>query len=347
MVNVCVLYGGRSTEHAISCVSARSILTHLSGGGEHTVIPIGIDKAGVWTVGDPRELPGDLPEVRVSREVFLHGNTLRFIDDGSEYAVVDVVFPVLHGPYGEDGTIQGLLELAGVPYVGSGVLASACGMDKQFTKKILREAGLPTGKERVLTDKSTVTDSVIAEMIEELAFPMFVKPARGGSSIGISKVSTAEELSTGIETAFGYDSKVIVEAEIVGAEVECGVLQYPDGHLQASVPAQLNNIGAGFYDFDAKYVDGEVTADIPAPLPQETTEQIQTIACAAFAALGCAGLARVDFFVTDHGPVINEINTLPGFTQVSMYPQVFAAIGIDYATLLHTLVAEALARSSR
>ncbi|MDY6049786.1 MAG: D-alanine--D-alanine ligase family protein [Corynebacterium sp.] len=347
MVNVCVLYGGRSTEHSISCVSARAILTHLEENPQFTVIPVGITEDGTWTVGDPRDLAGDLPHVTVEREVFLHRTTLRYLDDSSEYAHIDVVFPVLHGPYGEDGTIQGLLELNDLPYVGSGIIASACGMDKQFTKKILREAGLPTGRERVLSPQDTPSLAELAAIVAELGLPLYVKPARGGSSIGISKVTDAGDLAAAIALARDYDQKVVIEAEVTGAEIECGVLQYPDGCTRASVPAQLNNIGAGFYDFNAKYVDGEVTAQIPAPLDEQTTQQVQEIALAAFAALDCTGLARVDFFVGDDGPIINEINTMPGFTQVSMYPQVFAAIGIEYSILLTTLVEEALARAQR
>jgi D-alanine--D-alanine ligase len=226
--------------------------------------------------------------------------------------------------------------------VGTGVLSSACGMDKEYTKKLLAAEGLPVGKEVILRGEETLTQADC----QLLGLPVYVKPARGGSSIGISRVTRWEDMDAALCEARQYDTKVIVESEIIGDEVECGVLEYPDGTVVASVPAQLVNTSVGhegFYGFDAKYVDGDVSAMIPAPLDDAATRLIQSLAREAFQALQCSGLARVDFFVTPAGPVLNEVNTMPGFTPISMYPQVFAASGVPYAELLDTLIAQALA----
>nr|WP_199333145.1 D-alanine--D-alanine ligase family protein [Corynebacterium diphtheriae] len=348
-IKVAIIYGGRSSEHSVSCVSAGAIMAHLDP-QRYEVFPVGITHDGVWTVGesDPSRLKTVdrvMPEVQFTREVSLSVNPntageLRF-EDGSLYAKVDVVFPVLHGRFGEDGTIQGLFELSGVPYVGTGVLSSACGMDKEFTKKLMAAEGLPVGKEVILRGSETLTE----EHKRELGVPVFVKPARGGSSIGISRVADWSEWDAALSLAREHDSKVIVEAEIVGVEVECGVLERIDGSLVASVPAQLQDTDEGeegFYGFDTKYLDDVVTAHIPAPFDAETTALIQELSLKAFTALSCRGLARVDFFVNDHGPVLNEINTMPGFTPISMYPQVFEATGIGYAQLLDNLIEQAL-----
>ncbi|CAB0550102.1 D-alanine--D-alanine ligase family protein [Corynebacterium diphtheriae] len=348
-IKVAIIYGGRSSEHSVSCVSAGAIMAHLDP-QRYEVFPVGITHDGVWTVGesDPSRLKTVdrvMPDVQFTREVSLSVNPttageLRF-EDGSLYAKVDVVFPVLHGRFGEDGTIQGLFELSGVPYVGTGVLSSACGMDKEFTKKLMAAEGLPVGKEVILRGSETLTE----EHKRELGLPVFVKPARGGSSIGISRVADWSEWDAALSLVREHDSKVIVEAEIVGVEVECGVLERIDGSLMASVPAQLQDTDEGdegFYGFDTKYLDDVVTAHIPAPFDAETTALIQELSLKAFTALSCRGLARVDFFVTDHGPVLNEINTMPGFTPISMYPQVFEATGIGYAQLLDNLIEQAL-----
>lgn len=348
-IKVAIIYGGRSSEHSVSCVSAGAIMAHLDP-QRYEVFPVGITHDGVWTVGesDPSRLKTVdrvMPEVQFTREVSLSVNPTTAgelcFEDGSLYAKVDVVFPVLHGRFGEDGTIQGLFELSGVPYVGTGVLSSACGMDKEFTKKLMAAKGLPVGKEVILRGSETLTE----EHKRELGLPVFVKPARGGSSIGISRVADWSEWDAALSLAREHDSKVIVEAEIVGVEVECGVLERIDGSLMASVPAQLQDTDEGdegFYGFDTKYLDDVVTAHIPAPFDAETTALIQELSLKAFTALSCRGLARVDFFVTDHGPVLNEINTMPGFTPISMYPQVFEATGIGYAQLLDNLIEQAL-----
>lgn len=349
-IKIAIIYGGRSSEHSVSCISAGAIMSHLDP-EKYELYPIGITQQGTWTVGesDPEKLRstnGVMPTVTLTKEVSLAADPARRgqfrFADGSEHVTVDVIFPVLHGLYGEDGTIQGLFELSGVPYVGTGVLSSACGMDKEYTKKLLAAEGLPVGKEVILRGEEMLTQADC----QLLGLPVYVKPARGGSSIGISRVTRWEDMDAALREARQYDTKVIVESEIIGDEVECGVLEYPDGTVVASVPAQLVNTSVGhegFYGFDAKYVDGDVSAMIPAPLDDAATRLIQSLAREAFQALQCSGLARVDFFVTQAGPVLNEVNTMPGFTPISMYPQVFAASGVPYAELLDTLIAQALA----
>lgn len=352
---IAVLYGGQSTEHSVSCISAGAIIDNLDP-NRYTVVPIGITESGAWVPGETdtsklrahgRELPTVTdPGEHVQPSFGLDGGQraeFRFITGpraGELFASVDVVFPVLHGLNGEDGTIQGALDLVGVPYVGNGVLASAAGMDKEYTKRLAREAGIPTGPEVVLYEDRDLT----AEEQQKLGLPVFVKPARGGSSIGISKVDSWEDFSDASALAFANDNKVIVEAMLHGEEVECGVLEYRDGSRIASVPAMLQGTeegDEGFYGFDAKYLDDTVTAKIPAPLSAELTEEIRRLAIATFDALGCQGLARVDFFVTDAGPVLNEINTMPGFTPISMYPQMFLNSGLSYSELLDILVTSA------
>ena len=346
-IKVAVLFGGRSNEHAVSCVSAGSVLRHLDP-ERFEAVPIGITKEGAWVVGDadPRSLAirdRTLPSVDSS------GPALALTADPALLVEsVDVVFPILHGAYGEDGTVQGLLELAGVPYVGPGVLASAAGMDKEFTKKLLAAEGLPIGDQVVLRRN---TPTLTAQEKDRLGLPVFVKPARGGSSIGISRVASWSDLDAAIAEARKHDPKVIVEAAIHGREVECGVLEFPDGRVEASVVAEIrmpDSAGddGAFYDFDTKYLDDVCEFDVPAKLDDAVSEEIRALAVRAFAALDCQGLARVDFFVTADGPVINEINTMPGFTSISMYPQMWEAAGIDYSTLVSTLIDTALARGT-
>jgi D-alanine-D-alanine ligase len=255
---------------------------------------------------------------------------------------VDVVFPVLHGSYGEDGTIQGLLEMAGLPYVGAGVFASAAGMDKEFTKKLLAAAGLPVGEYAVLRPGAELP----AAERDRLGLPVFVKPARAGSSIGITKVGDWADLAAAVATARAVDRKVVVEAAVTGREIECGVLEGVDGGPpEASVPGEIRIVGDhDWYDFEAKYLDDACEFDVPAVLPSAVTEQLRDMAGAAFTALSCEGLARVDFFLTEDGPVVNEINTMPGFTQISMFPRMWAASGLGYPALMDRLIASALAR---
>lgn len=332
----------------------------------YDVIPVGITSSGTWTLGpddvsDLRIINRSMPVVDPDRPHVSIGlssedrGVLRFVDGpqaGEEIARVDVVFPVMHGTYAEDGTVQGLLELSGIPYVGPGVFSSAAGMDKEFTKVVLGAAGLPIGEQVVLRPG---TETLTDDERDGLGLPLFVKPARGGSSIGISKVSRYEDLAAAITEARRFDPKVIVEAAIIGREVECGVLEYPDGRVEASLPAELHipgestdregeGEGEAFYDFDTKYLDDVTTFDLPAKLPEAELTQLRKLAVEAFHALDATGLSRVDFFVTADGPVINEVNTMPGFTPISMYPQMWAATEVDYTTLLDTLVQTALAR---
>ncbi|WP_089242939.1 D-alanine--D-alanine ligase family protein [Rhodococcoides kyotonense] len=356
---VAVIFGGRSNEHAVSCVSAGSVLKHLDQ-ERYEVVPIGITTDGAWVLGasdlDALAIHGrELPSVdksgvalALTADPTRRGALVALgeTDAGTVLDAVDVVFPVLHGPYGEDGTVQGLLELAGIPYVGPGVLASAAGMDKEFTKKLLAAEGLPIGHQIVLRhDTETLTQA----QQESIGLPAFVKPARGGSSIGISRIVSWDRLPAAIAEARRHDPKVVVEAAIHGREVECGVLEFPDGSVRASAVAEIKLPGAAaddhsFYDFDTKYLDDVTEFDLPADLPDGVADRIRAIAVDAFRALDCQGLARVDFFVTDAGPVINEINTMPGFTSISMYPKMWAASGVDYTTLLDTLVETAVAR---
>jgi len=264
---------------------------------------------------------------------------------------VDVVFPLLHGPWGEDGTIQGMFEMAGVRYVGAGVLASAVSMDKAYMKIVLQAAGLPVMPSVTVTAREWANDAVgCRERAATVGYPLFVKPARGGSSFGISKVHDPSELDDAIAEALRHDPKVLVEVSAEGArEVECGVLQALDGTPETSVPAELRVGGDHeFYDFEAKYLPGEQTeVDIPANIPDDVTAQLRGLAARAFEAVGCEGLARVDFFVFPDGSlVVNEINTMPGFTPTSMYPQMWAASGLDYPALVDRLIRLALQRDT-
>ncbi|MEI7518114.1 MAG: D-alanine--D-alanine ligase family protein [Mycobacteriaceae bacterium] len=339
-IRVAVVYGGRSSEHAISCVSAGSILRHLDP-DRFEVIPVGITAEGTWLRTDAR--PEDLA-ISDRRLPAVTGRSETLLAPAAEIlAAVDVVFPVLHGPYGEDGTIQGLLELADVPYVGAGVFASAAGMDKEFSKKLLGAAGLPIGDYVVLRPRQ---DSPSAEDVDRLGFPLFVKPARGGSSIGVSRVISAGVLPAAIAQARRHDPKVIIEAAIEGRELECGVLEFPDGSVRASTIGEIRVPGVGVYDFDTKYLDDAAELDVPAVLDDGTADELRQLAIRTFTALDCQGLARVDFFLTEHGPVINEINTMPGFTTISMFPRMWGASGVDYPTLLGTMVETALARGT-
>jgi D-alanine-D-alanine ligase len=358
---VAVIFGGRSNEHAISCVSAGSILRNLDP-QRFDVTAIGITQEGTWvlTDADPAALAiraGRLPQVTASSGTELalpadprRGGELVSLGRpaGEVLSSVDVVFPVLHGPYGEDGTVQGLLELAGVPYVGAGVLASAAGMDKEFTKKLLAADGLPIGDHVVLRSRRPTLEP---EERQRLGLPVFVKPARGGSSIGVSRVSTWAELPAAIAGARCHDPKVIVEAAIGGRELECGVLEFPDGWIEASTVGEIRVEGVkgredGFYDFATKYLDDVAELDVPAKIDDDVSGAVRQLAIRAFKAIDCQGLARVDFFLTDNGPIVNEINTMPGFTTISMYPRMWAASGVDYPTLLAAMVDTAIARGT-
>jgi D-alanine-D-alanine ligase len=360
-VRVAVVFGGRSNEHAISCVSAGSILRNLDP-ERFDVVAIGITPDGSWvlTDGNPdalaitnRQLPGvsseSGTELALAADPRRAGQLVSLSPGGAEVlASVDVVFPVLHGPYGEDGTIQGLLELAGLPYVGAGVLASAAGMDKEFTKKLIVAEGLPVGAYEVLRPSQSTLDTGLRE---RLGLPVFVKPARGGSSIGVSRVTSWDELPAAVAHARQHDPKVIVEAAVIGRELECGVLEFPDGTVKASTVGEIRVAGVrgredSFYDFATKYLDDAAELDVPAKVDDDVSDAVRELAIRAFRAIDCQGLARVDFFLTDDGPIINEVNTMPGFTTISMYPRMWAASGVDYPTLVATMVETALARGT-
>jgi D-alanine-D-alanine ligase len=354
-IRVAVVYGGRSSEHGVSVVSAGSVLAALDP-ERYDVVAVGITPAGRWMITDAspdalRITDRRLPEVEKGIAVVLPADpttrALVSVEPGAAVQVlesVDVVFPVLHGRFGEDGTIQGLLEMAGVPYVGPGVFASAAGMDKEYSKILLGAAGLDVG--RFVVVRRGRPHSVVD--LQQLGLPVFVKPARAGSSVGITRLDDWSGLDDALETAFVHDAKVLVEAAVVGREIECGVLEDAEGLPEASVPAEIRLLpGHEWYDFAAKYLDDACEVDIPAQLPPDVTERVQDAARRAFTALDCAGLSRVDFFVRPDGSVVvNEINTMPGFTPISMFPQVWAASGVDYPTLVDRLIAAALRRGA-
>jgi D-alanine-D-alanine ligase len=361
-IRVAVVFGGRSSEHAVSCSTAASVLRALDR-ERYDVVPIGIATDGRWVLvpDDPAPLelrPGQRPEVSSAGPGVLvptstSDRSLTVLEPGEvprPLGDVDVVLPLLHGPFGEDGTIQGLLELSDVPYVGSGVFASAAGMDKQFMKVLLAGAGLPVGPHVVITDLEWERDpAACAESVAALGWPVFVKPARAGSSMGISKVRRPQDLTAAVELAREHDPKVVVEAAVVGREIECGVLESLDRGRPDTAPlGEVEVLGGGheFYDFEAKYLDEEhLRLSCPADLPDSTAVLIADLAVRSFQALGCEGLARVDFFLTDHGDVIvNEVNTMPGFTPVSMFPRMWATAGLDYPGLLDRLLQLALQR---
>jgi D-alanine-D-alanine ligase len=360
---VALVFGGRSSEHAVSCATAAGVMRAIDREA-YDVIPIGIARDGHWVLsdGDPARLEltaGHTPEVSsgdagVVVPLGTSDRSLTVQEPGQvprSLGEVDVVFPLLHGPFGEDGTIQGLLELADIRYVGSGVLASAAGMDKHYMKVVFSGAGIPVGPYAVVTDAQWRRDRAAAlDAVAALSYPLFVKPARAGSSMGITKVTDPGGLEAAIEVAREHDRKVIVEQGISGREIECAVLQGRDG-----APPRTSEVGEievdrdgghDFYDFEAKYLEEQgVTLSCPAKVPDEVAAEVRRLAAAAFDALGCEGLARVDCFYTDRGDVIvNEINTMPGFTPHSMYPQMWAASGLEYPELIDELITLALER---
>ncbi|MDH2416954.1 D-alanine--D-alanine ligase [Nocardioides sp. CER19] len=346
-VRVALVFGGRSGEHAISAATAAGVMKAIDR-DKYDVLPVGITREGRWVLasGDPARwelTAGHLPEVTddAGRELASLG----------EVGDVDVVFPLLHGPYGEDGTIQGLLELAGVHYVGAGVLASAVGMDKQYMKLVFAGHGLPVGPYVVIKPRDwEQNQSAMIERVQaELKFPVFVKPARAGSSLGVTRVDDLTGLADAIEEARFHDPKVLVEEGIDGREIECAVLGGRGGAApRASVPGEIvvDHDAAQFYDFEEKYsADSHARTQAPADLPADVSERVREIAVQAFEAIGAEGISRVDVFVMPDGEVvINEINTMPGFTPISMYPQMWEASGISYPELIDELIQLALER---
>ena len=370
---VLVLYGGQSPEHAVSCVTAAGVLKAIDT-SLFEVIPVGITPTGEWTVPseDPKDYSfqeqGELPEVRSGGPTVLlnpgvngakgrQAELLTIHPDGTytSLGLVDVVFPLLHGPFGEDGTLQGYLEMVGLTYVGAGVLASAMGMDKQYMKVAFESAGLKVGPYKTITAKEWATDSAAClDSLRELELPLFVKPARGGSSVGITRVDQWSQLEEAIVAAQQHDPKVIVEHGINGREIECGVLGSPgNAPARASLCGEIiveeDTDTQQFYDFTAKYTDDSATdLACPADLPADVSKEIQHKAIIAFNALGAEGISRADFFYTTHGDVIiNEVNTMPGFTPISMYPKMWETTGLPYPALISELITLAMKRPTR
>lgn len=344
-IKVLVVFGGRSGEHEVSVVSARSVAEALDK-DKYDILSLGITKEGRWYWGvRPQEWidsPGKILPHHIQVTVVLDPQQPRFIAlDGSVLPAqgkCDIVFPVLHGPKGEDGTIQGLFEMAGLPYVGSGVLGSSLGMDKDRMKAVFREAGLPIVPHiTVLRSDLTLYMKDIAErIVSELGFPCFVKPANLGSSVGISKANNIEELLKALDYAGEFDRKIIVEKGVKAREIELSVLG--NDQARASVPGEIIP-SKDFYDYEAKYIDSTSKLIIPAQLKEDTVNKLQDYAVRAFHAVGAAGLSRVDFFVTEDEEIyLNEINTMPGFTQISMYPKLWEASGIPYGQLVDILI---------
>jgi len=357
-----VVFGGTSSEHGVSCLTAAGVLGAVDRDA-YDVIGIGITPSGRWIVVDPAAIAalgvqdGQLPALteQAADAVLVRessGGELAVREGGglAQLGPVDVAFSLLHGPFGEDGTIQGLFEMMGTRYVGAGVLASAVGMDKHYMKLVLAASGLPVGPFVAVTPGEWARDrDACLAAAAALTFPLFVKPARGGSSLGIRKVDDPAELAAAIEFAQTYDPKVVVEQGFVGArELECGVLtDLGGGPPQASEVAEIVVHGEGaFYDFDAKYLPEEqVRLDVPADVKPALADEVRRLAVATFQALGCEGLARVDVFVTpDSEVVVNEINTMPGFTPHSMFPRMWAASDLDYPALVDRLIQLALRR---
>jgi D-alanine-D-alanine ligase len=367
-VKVAVVFGGRGPEHPISCMGGGNILRAIDR-SKYDVVPIGITTEGHWVqvIDEPARLAingGVLPSVEAAA---VPGGQVVPWDAGAVVASapahiphlfgdVDVVWPVLHGPYGEDGTIQGLLEMAGVPYVGAGVLASAVSMDKEYMNLVFAARGLPVGpyvvvRERDWPGRETAGEQAdvehkrVLDDIAELGWPVFVKPARGGSSIGTSKARDLAELHRAIELAREYDPKVLVEAAVDGVEIEVSVLEGAAGAApDTSIPGQLLvDGGEEFWDFEAKYLDAASGMAIPAPIPDAATAEIRRLAAAAFEAVSCEGLARVDFFYTGDGQVlINEINTMPGLSPASYWQKMWEATGLTFAEMIDRLIQSAL-----
>jgi D-alanine--D-alanine ligase len=370
------VFGGRSSEHAVSCLGAGNVLAALDR-DRYEVVPIGIARDGRWVLApdDPGRLAitgGELPSVeamaapgqQIAARLDPATRGLIVTPPGEvphSLGEVDVVLPLLHGAYGEDGTIQGLLEMAGTRYAGAGVFASAAGMDKEYMKLIFTARGLPVGRYVVVRDRDWHSPTAatgaasqerkrVLDEVAELGWPVFVKPARGGSSIGTTRVTSQDGLAgleEAIETAREHDPKVLVEAAVPGIEVECAVLEGIDGGPpDASVPAQVVvGGGAEFYDFQAKYLQADTTMAIPAPIGDDAIAEVRRLACAAFEAVSCEGLARVDFFCTPAGEIVlNEINTMPGMTSASAFPLMWAATGLPARQLWDRIIAAALAK---
>jgi D-alanine-D-alanine ligase len=341
MKRVAIICGGRSSEHEISCISAGGVISAIDRSKFQPLI-IGITKSGKWV-----HLEEDFP-LRIIDGVLpvIPENSPQIVADVSGFSFnglpleIDIVFPLLHGPYGEDGTIQGMLEMADIDYVGSGVLASAVAMDKSFAKPIFASYGMKVAEGFTISAQewADAPDSIVKKT-NSLSYPVFVKPARGGSSRGTSKVKAESELAAAITDALSFDSKVMIENAVVGSEIECAVLEI-NGKPQASAVGKISiDSKFEFYDFQAKYLDGATTIELPAPIPADVAALIQEQAIAAFKALDCRGLARVDFFLTANNEIIiNELNTMPGFTATSVFPKMWQSSGVSYSEVITHLL---------
>ncbi|RKX97493.1 MAG: D-alanine--D-alanine ligase [Spirochaetes bacterium] len=345
MAKVAILYGGRSGEHEVSCTSAAAVLKNLKT--EHSAVIIGINREGKWYLQDnPSPIPDVLAIESVSSRkiTVIPGECLAFSD--GEKLEVDVVIPVLHGSFGEDGRVQGLLETARIPYAGSGVLASAVGMDKDMAKRLWLQAGLPVVPWKTLhaESDSDMSESAAGELFTNLGCPLFVKPANAGSSVGISRVENEAELKSALESAWAFDRKVLVEKAIIGREIECSVMGY--SNPKAFPPGEIIPAGKHeFYDYEAKYTDPDgALLKVPADLPETAVLKIQTIAEKAYRCVDAGGLSRVDFLLEgDSGKMyINEINTLPGMTPISLFPRMTAAGGLNFTAMLEKLIQGAI-----
>ncbi len=334
-----VIFGGASGEHEVSVVSAQHVMAAVDR-ERFDVVPIGVSKTGAWLTPEETMAQMGEPSAPYEKTLRLPGaeGLLACAAGLMALSTIDVAFPLIHGPGGEDGTLQGMLELAEVPYVGAGVAASAVGLDKALMKALLRDAGLPVVDYRVVTQSRWVKEApTVTEEIEEtLLYPLFVKPANGGSSVGITKVRSREDLGDAIEEAFRYDRKLVVENGVDCREIECAVLG--NDEPEASGLGEIRYQGE-FYDYAAKYLDSSTELLAPAPVPPDVESRIRQIAVGAFRAIDCAGMARVDCFLTPQGEVfVDELNTVPGFTPVSMYPRLWQVAGLSYSGLISRLV---------
>jgi len=349
-LRVAVLFGGKSAEHEISLLSARNIVEAIDK-KKYQVLLISIDKHGRWGLCDassaawPSSVKSTKPGKSLALALGRRSNPLTRLSGRGGVGPVDVVFPVLHGTFGEDGTVQGLLKLADVPFVGAGVLGSAVGMDKDVMKRLLRDAGLPTAR-FLVCERSSLEDVDFERVTQALGLPVFIKPANLGSSVGIHKVKDREQLRRAVQDAFRYDSKILIEEYIQGREIECAVLGN-DSPI-ASLPGEIMPRHE-FYSYEAKYLDEKgAVLEIPAKLPADVVKQVQETAVKAYKVLCCEGMARVDFFLRhDREVIVNEINTIPGFTKISMYPKMWEASGISYTELIDRLIELAIERFNR
>jgi len=351
-MKVAIICGGKSVEHEISLQSAKNVIEAMDK-DRYEILLIGLDREGRWHLKDVAEFEQEMKSAPLpylspggDEVVFIPAGRGRLLNitTGELLQPVDVVFPILHGPFGEDGTIQGLLKIAEVPFVGAGVLSSALVMDKEVSKRLLKETGIPTSRFLSFTteEKENIKFSTV---IDHLGLPLFVKPANLGSSVGMSKVKKEEDFAPALEEAFRYDNKILIEEYIEGREIECAVLG--NEQPRASCPGEVIPRHE-FYSYEAKYVDPQgAILEIPASLPQDTVEKIQYLAIQAFRTLYCEGMARVDFFLRGEEILVNELNTIPGFTSISMYPKLWEASGLPYPQLIDELIQLSLARREK